>query len=77
MEKSSVESFKLQDQIKEVTHKLSEQILRTEEFKNLSVSLKELKDKAEAECLSAYEKKGPEGPSFAVQESLRIAFIKE
>ncbi|XP_017241313.1 uncharacterized protein LOC108214054 [Daucus carota subsp. sativus] len=77
MEKSSVESLKLQNQIDEVTYKLSEQILRTEEFKNLSVHLKELKDKAEAECLSAHEKKGPEGPSFAVQESLRIAFIKE
>lgn len=77
MEKSNIEYIKLQSQIDEVTRKLSEQILRTEEFKNLSVHLKELKDKAEAECLLAREKKGPEGPSFAVQESLRIAFIKE
>ncbi|KAL8128342.1 hypothetical protein AgCh_015073 [Apium graveolens] len=77
MEKSNIESFKLQNQIDDITRKLSEQILRTEEFKNLSVHLKELKDKAEAECLLAREKKGPEGPSFAVQESLRIAFIKE
>lgn len=77
MEKSNIESIKLQNQFDEVTRKLSEQILRTEEFKNLSVHLKELKDEAEAECLLAREKKGPEGPSFAVQESLRIAFIKE
>ncbi|KAK1397420.1 Centromere-associated protein E [Heracleum sosnowskyi] len=77
MEKSNIESFKFQNQIGEVTRKLSEQILGTEEFKTLYVHLKELKDKAEAECLLAREKKGPEGPSFAVQGSLPIAFTKE
>ncbi|XP_059631442.1 uncharacterized protein LOC132274229 [Cornus florida] len=67
----------LQNQCKELTHRLSEQILKTEEFKNLSIHLKELKDKADTECLQVREKREPEGPPVAVQESLRIAFIKE
>ncbi|XP_016438213.2 uncharacterized protein LOC107764189 [Nicotiana tabacum] len=62
---------------KELSHKLSEQALKTEEFKNLSIHLKELKDKADAECLRAREKRESEGPPVAVQESLRIVFIKE
>ncbi|KAK4352423.1 hypothetical protein RND71_027941 [Anisodus tanguticus] len=61
----------------ELTHKLSEQALKTEEFKNLSIHLKELKDKADAECLRAREKRESEGPPVAMQESLRIVFIKE
>ncbi|XP_060198820.1 uncharacterized protein LOC132627474 [Lycium barbarum] len=60
-----------------LTHKLSEQALKTEEFKNLSIHLKELKDKADAECLRAREKRESEGPPVAMQESLRIVFIKE
>ncbi|EYU43583.1 hypothetical protein MIMGU_mgv1a000135mg [Erythranthe guttata] len=60
----------LEEQKDELSHKLSEQVLKTEEFKNLSIHLKELKDKAES--LTAREKREPE-----VQDSLRIAFIKE
>ncbi|KAM7518617.1 hypothetical protein LguiB_017579 [Lonicera macranthoides] len=71
------ECLRLKKQFNELNHKLSEQILKTEEFKNLSIHLKDLKDKAEAECLQAREKRVPEGPSVVVQESLRIAFIKE
>ncbi|XP_030485454.2 uncharacterized protein LOC115702132 [Cannabis sativa] len=67
----------LQTKYNQISQKLSEQVLKTEEFKNLSVHLKELKDKAEAECLQAREKREPEGPPLAAQESLRIAFIKE
>ncbi|KAM3305495.1 centromere-associated protein E [Capsicum chacoense] len=61
----------------ELSHKLSEQALKTEEFKNLSIHLKELKDKADAECLRVREKRESEGPPVAMQESLRIVFIKE
>ncbi|XP_021729476.1 GRIP and coiled-coil domain-containing protein 2-like [Chenopodium quinoa] len=67
----------LQKQCSDLTRKLSEQILKTEEFKNLSIHLKELKDKAEAGHLQAREKKEAEGSSASMQESLRIAFIKE
>ncbi|KAL3504682.1 hypothetical protein ACH5RR_034523 [Cinchona calisaya] len=61
----------------ELANKLSKQVLKTEEFKNLSIHLKELKDKADAECLLSREKQEPQGPPVAIQESLRIAFIKE
>lgn len=67
----------LQRQCSELTRKLAEQTLKTEEFKNLSIHLKELKDNADTEHLQAREKKEAEGSSVAVQESLRIAFIKE
>ncbi|XP_010692592.1 uncharacterized protein LOC104905685 isoform X2 [Beta vulgaris subsp. vulgaris] len=67
----------LQKQCFDLTRKLSEQVLKTEEFKNLSIHLKELKDKADAGHLQAREKKEAEGSSVAMQESLRIAFIKE
>ena len=67
----------LQKQCSELTRKLAEQTLKTEEFKNLSIHLKELKDKADTEHLQAREKKEAEGSSVAGQESLRIAFIKE
>ncbi|XP_019237598.1 PREDICTED: putative leucine-rich repeat-containing protein DDB_G0290503 isoform X2 [Nicotiana attenuata] len=67
----------LTQKCKELSHKFSEQALKTEEFKNLSIHLKELKDKADAECLRAREKRESEGPPVAVQESLRIVFIKE
>ncbi|OMO85758.1 hypothetical protein CCACVL1_10013 [Corchorus capsularis] len=67
----------LQNQCNELSQRLSEQVLKTEEFKNLSIHLKELKDKADAECIQAREKRESEAPSTAMQESLRIAFIKE
>ncbi|KAK9096791.1 hypothetical protein Sjap_022288 [Stephania japonica] len=67
----------LRNQNNELSRRLSEQIMKTEEFKNLSVHLKELKDKADAECLLAREKKESEVPSVAVQESLRMAFVRE
>lgn len=67
----------LQNKYDELAHRLSEQVLRTEEFKNLSIHLKELKDKADAECIQVREKREPDGPPPAMQESLRIAFIKE
>ncbi|KAF6149246.1 hypothetical protein GIB67_026102 [Kingdonia uniflora] len=60
-------------QISLVNHELSKEILKTEELKNLSVHLKELKEKADAECLQAREKRQTIGP----QESLRMAFIRE
>ncbi|XP_020164722.1 uncharacterized protein [Aegilops tauschii subsp. strangulata] len=61
----------LKEQNKELTQKLAEQTLKAEEFKNLSIQLRELKEKAEA------GKKEKEGSLFAIQDSLRIAFIKE
>ncbi|XP_038985946.1 myosin-11-like isoform X1 [Phoenix dactylifera] len=68
---------KLREQNNECSYKLSEQILKTEEFKNLSIHLRELKDEADPECHQAREKRETEGSTFAIQESLRIAFIKE
>ncbi|KAK8538743.1 hypothetical protein V6N13_009124 [Hibiscus sabdariffa] len=67
----------LQNQCNELSQRLSEQILKTEEFKNLSIHLKELKDKADAESIQAREKGESEAQPTAMQESLRIAFIKE
>lgn len=67
----------LQKQKRELSQRLSEQILKTEEFKNLSFYLKELKDKAEAECLETRGKREAEVPSASLQESLRMAFIRE
>ncbi|XP_062205036.1 COP1-interactive protein 1-like [Phragmites australis] len=61
----------LKEQNKDLTQKLAEQSLKTEEFKNLSIHLRELKEKAEA------GRKEKEGSLFAMQDSLRIAFIKE
>lgn len=77
LEGSSDELTLLRIKYNEITHRLSEQILKTEEFKNLSIHLRELKDKADAECLQIREKKEPEGPPVAMQDSLRVAFIKE
>uniref|UniRef100_A0A6N2LTA1 C2 NT-type domain-containing protein n=1 Tax=Salix viminalis TaxID=40686 RepID=A0A6N2LTA1_SALVM len=71
------ESVMLQKHCSELNQRLSDQILKTEEFRNLSVHLKELKDKADAEYIQACEKREPEEPPVAMQESLRIAFIKE
>ncbi|XVE60425.1 hypothetical protein DITRI_Ditri05aG0127600 [Diplodiscus trichospermus] len=67
----------LQNQCNELSQRLSEQILKTEEFKNLSIHLKGLKHKADAESIQAREKRESEAPPTAMQESLRIAFIKE
>ncbi|KAL9312625.1 hypothetical protein ACSQ67_018077 [Phaseolus vulgaris] len=77
LKQSDDELIRLQNQCNELTKRLAEQVLKTEEFKNLSIHLKELKDKAEAECLNAHDRRGHEGPPVAMQESLRIAFIKE
>lgn len=77
LKQSDDELIRLQNQCNEFSRRLSEQVLKTEEFKNLSIHLKELKDKAEAESLNARERRGHEGPPVAMQESLRIAFIKE
>lgn len=77
LDEQDYELIKLRNQLDELTQRLSEQILKTEEFKNLSIHLKELKDKAEAECSLAREKGEAEAQSVAMQESLRIAFIRE
>ncbi|XXG39076.1 hypothetical protein AAC387_Pa01g0129 [Persea americana] len=77
LRKQGDELIKMQNQHDQLTSKLSEQMSRTEEFKNLCVQLKELKDKADAECLLAREKKETETLSVDMQESLRIAFIRE
>ncbi|XP_024027678.1 COP1-interactive protein 1 [Morus notabilis] len=77
LEEYKHELLALQNKYDEITHRLSEQVLKTEEFKNLSIHLKELRDKADAECLQAREKREPEGVPPAMQESLRIVFIKE
>ncbi|RZC06847.1 restin homolog [Glycine soja] len=77
LKQSDDELLRLQNQCNELTKRLAEQVLKTEEFKNLSIHLKELKDKAEAECVNAHDRRGHEGPPVAMQESLRIAFIKE
>ncbi|XP_021656815.2 uncharacterized protein LOC110647327 isoform X2 [Hevea brasiliensis] len=77
MEGYSDELMMLRKQCNELTRRLTEQILKTEEFRNLSVHLKELKDKADAECIQARAKREPEALPVAMQESLRIAFIKE
>ncbi|KVI07246.1 EEIG1/EHBP1 N-terminal domain-containing protein [Cynara cardunculus var. scolymus] len=69
LEEQNDELIMLQNKSAELTKKLAAQILKTEEFKNLSIYLKELKDNADI----AREKKDPEGPS----ESLRMAFVKE
>ena len=77
LEGMSDEMVILQNKCNDLTQRLSEQILRTEEFKNLTTHLKDLKDKADAECRQLREKKENEGTLNSVQESLRIAFIKE
>ncbi|KAE9609018.1 hypothetical protein Lal_00020035 [Lupinus albus] len=77
LKQSDDELLRLQSQCNDLTKRLAEQALKTEEFKNLSIHLKEQKDKAEAECLNARDRRGHEGPPVAMQESLRIAFIKE
>ncbi|KAJ0987382.1 hypothetical protein J5N97_005738 [Dioscorea zingiberensis] len=77
LEDLDAELRKLREQNNELAYKLSEQTLKTEEFKNLSIHLRELKDKADAECNQAREKRVNEGSSYVMQDSLRIAFIKE
>nr|KYP69253.1 hypothetical protein KK1_008441 [Cajanus cajan] len=77
LKQSDDELIRLQNQCNELTRRLAEQVLKTEEFKNLSIHFKELKDKAEAESLNAHDRRGHEGAPVAMQESLRIAFIKE
>ncbi|KAG6528365.1 hypothetical protein ZIOFF_010519 [Zingiber officinale] len=74
LEESEYQLRALQEDHNELSCKLSELILKAEEYKNLSNHLRELKDKAEAECLQAREKKENQRSS---QESLRIALVKE
>ncbi|GAB2213060.1 hypothetical protein Drorol1_Dr00021077 [Drosera rotundifolia] len=64
----------LEQQNNELNHRLHEQTLKTEEFKNLSIHLKEVKDQIEADFLQLRQQRETEG---AKHESLRIAFIKE
>ncbi|EOA36030.1 hypothetical protein CARUB_v10008070mg [Capsella rubella] len=75
--KGASELETLKNRCSDLTLKLSEQILKTEEFKSLSNHLKELKDNAEAECNRAREKADYKAPLTPQQESLRIIFIKE
>ncbi|CAA7047889.1 unnamed protein product [Microthlaspi erraticum] len=75
--KGASELETLKNRCVDLTQKLSEQILKTEEFKSLSIHLKELKDNAEAECTLAREKAEYRAPLTPQQESLRIIFIKE
>ncbi|VVA92125.1 unnamed protein product [Arabis nemorensis] len=75
--KGASELETLKNRCGDLTQKLSEQILKTEEFKTLSIHLKELKDNAEAECTRAREKADYPAPLTPQQESLRIIFIKE
>lgn len=75
--KGASELETLKNRCSDLTQKLSEQILKTEEFKTLSNHLKELKDNAEAECNRAREKADYKAPLTPQQESLRIIFIKE
>ncbi|KAD6796713.1 hypothetical protein E3N88_07609 [Mikania micrantha] len=72
LEEQNDELIMLQDKCNQLTNNLSEQKLKTEEFKNLSIYLKELKDNADV-AHEKKEKEHPEGPS----ESLRMAFVKE
>ncbi|KAL6493168.1 hypothetical protein OROGR_032927 [Orobanche gracilis] len=67
----------IRSQCDELSHKLTGQVLKTEEFKILSTHLKELKDKPESECLLVHGKRETEVTYTAGQDSLRIAFIKE
>ncbi|CAM8981599.1 unnamed protein product [Rhodiola kirilowii] len=71
------EVTKLKVQCTDLTQRLSQEIMKAEEFKSLSVHFKELKDKAEAQCARAFEKNELEGRTMARQDSLRVAFIKE
>ncbi|KAL9275774.1 hypothetical protein AKJ16_DCAP16448 [Drosera capensis] len=68
------EFMSLEQQNNELNHRLHEQTLKMEEFRNLSIHLKELKDQAETDFLQLRQKRDTEG---AKHESLRIAFIKE
>ncbi|XP_048131105.1 repetitive organellar protein [Rhodamnia argentea] len=77
LEQCQNEIVAMQKQCKELTEKLSEQVMKTEEYKSLASHLRQLKDEADAEVLQAREKKETDGQTFAVHESLRIAFIKE
>ncbi|KAL6184818.1 hypothetical protein ACLB2K_046218 [Fragaria x ananassa] len=71
------ESTLMHNECNDLKQKLAEQVLKAEEFKNLSIHFKELKGKSCVECLHAPDKREPEAPPAAMQESLRIAFIKE
>lgn len=70
LDESRIELGGLRENQRELTRRLSEQTLKTEEYKNLSIHLKDLKEKADAESSNqATEKRET--------ESLRIVFIRE
>eukprot|EP01018_Ginkgo_biloba_P038030 Gb_27516 [translate_table: standard] len=72
------ELMQLRSQHSELKHKLSEQELKTEDLRRHSIHLKELQEKADAELSQLHaQKKDLEENSTIMQDSLRIAFIKE
>jgi chromosome segregation ATPase len=70
LNESRIELGGLRENQRELTRRLSEQTLKTEEYKNLSIHLRDLKEKADVETNNqATEKRET--------ESLRIVFIRE
>lgn len=70
LNESKTELGGLRENQRELTRRLSEQTLKTEEYKNLSIHLKDLKEKTDNESSNqATEKRET--------ESLRIVFIRE
>ncbi|KAF3320378.1 N-terminal C2 in EEIG1 and EHBP1 [Carex littledalei] len=70
LNESRIELGGMRENQRELTRRLSEQTLKTEEYKNLSIHLRDLKEKADNESSNqATEKRET--------ESLRIVFIKE
>ncbi|KAJ4820312.1 sporulation-specific protein [Rhynchospora pubera] len=70
LRESRIELGGLRENQRELTRRLSEQTLKTEEYKNLSIHLRELKEKADAGSNNQASEKRE-------TESLRIVFIKE
>ncbi|KAJ3702653.1 hypothetical protein LUZ61_006358 [Rhynchospora tenuis] len=70
LRESRIELGGLRENQRELTRRLSEQTLKTEEYKNLSIHLRELKEKADAGSSNQASEKRE-------TESLRIVFIKE
>lgn len=66
----------LQSKCNDLSQRLSEQILKTEEFKNLSIYLKDLKDKADAECVQLREKKRMKGHPMPCKRLSELHLLK-
>ncbi|XP_050376723.1 COP1-interactive protein 1 [Argentina anserina] len=83
MQITSLEAYKDEmtlmhnNECNDLKQRLAQQVVKAEEFKNLSIHFKELKDKSCVECLHMPDKRELEVPLAAMHESLRIAFIKE